>query len=85
MPEPVQGVWREISATFAPGVATSMDRISFEAICNLIYYCRAANWAVRPDIFAQVRQYLSLFGMTPADRTRINVPQAPKANKYEAM
>ena len=71
-------IWDEIVGQCAPGVLTNADRLSLEIAVEYIRQFRTD-----PVKFSAARIHvliaiLGRFGMTPADRAKMHLPEAPK-------
>jgi hypothetical protein len=63
--------WRYLASLLAPGVAKNMDRAAMEEAAILRVICKNSQaTAAERQLY---RNYLSAFGMTPADRSRVHV------------
>lgn len=71
--------WLELVASLPPGVAFDSDKQAMEQLANLLAFCRKYKWQVDMKVHAQFLRLLGVFGMTPADRSRIRV--APKSKE----
>ncbi len=72
--------WRDLVATAPEGVLCKFDRLALEAAAKCLAEMRAGSF----DHLKEWRQWCSRFGMTPADRSRVQAPKAPKAKSpYE--
>lgn len=77
-----RSAWFEIvNATF-PGVVGISDRIALEIMAKLLVESRTEFLLMQGARLSRLETLLARFGMTPADRQRINIgPQKPK-NKF---
>lgn len=80
--------WDYIVSCSAAGVLTSMDRIAMQLAAALL----ARLWAstrdpetkFEPKHHARLHALMASFGMTPADRSRVNVDRPPtRGNPFE--
>jgi hypothetical protein len=63
--------WRYLASLLAPGVAKNMDRAAMEEVAILRVICKSGQaTAAERQLY---RNYLAAFGMTPADRSRVQV------------
>ena len=69
-------IWREFARMVPEGVATYADRWSVELIVGAMTKYRAGT-AKSMDL-QQISSLLARFGLTPADRSRVVAPLAPK-------
>jgi len=74
-----KAAWFELSSIAPPQVLTNADRWSVELACKIMARFRSGGVGGRDGIttseLAQLVQLLGRMGMTPADRSRISVPQ----------
>lgn len=82
-------IWDEVVGIIYKGVFAEGDRIALEMFCKLLFRFRYADPSGKGDIVPlmgvelnQLTRLLSLFGMTPSDRTKIVVPKAEKKNSF---
>jgi hypothetical protein len=80
-PPELAAIWKEIKSCLAPGVATRTDRFAFRMMVRL-------TWKMEHEDIGNPISLLtgsersglitlwSRFGMTPVDRTRVEVPKA---------
>lgn len=75
-----QQIWDEIVGQCAPGVLANADRLALEIAVEYVRQFR-----VDPVKFSAARIHvlialLGRFGMTPADRAKMHLPEAPKGD-----
>ena len=73
-----QEIWDEIVGQCAPGVLTNADRLSLEIVVEYVHLFRkdpARFPAVKVHVVVAL---LGRFGMTPADRAKLHLPEKPK-------
>lgn len=81
--------FKEIVDLSIEGVLGEADRIAVEQAACLLAKCRNQNIVdgeIVPATAAEQNQlfkYLSQFGMTPADRSKINLPGKKKKNSFD--
>lgn len=75
--EPHRDIWREIVAVLVPGVLKVSDARAFESMVRLIY--KEQEGTIEIGERGQLIKLYSLFGMTPADRTKIQVEKKPQS------
>ena len=80
--EEIAAIWVEMKAVIADGVMTDMDRPALELLCNTLYEIRHAE-KFSSAMYQTAVSLLSRFGMTPADRSRVNTGSKPEGNKFE--
>jgi len=85
MTEAEKSIWHEIVNISYAGVLGEGDRLALEALCKLVYKMRFQWEDMKGQDLARLHGLLSGFGMTPADRSRINVPKTKKSNPFEDM
>lgn len=81
-PTALSEIWDEIARQTAPGVLTASDRLALEWVCRLMAEIRLKPNEVSVGKIATLSSLLSKFGFTPADRTRISVPDADKIDEW---
>ena len=87
-----KAAWREIVKYSISGVLGQADRIAVEMAATLLVKCRGLEyefqdkvkklWATNAEQNLLFK-YLAQFGMTPADRSKINLPGQGKKNSFE--
>ena len=81
--------WREVVKLSIPGVLGEADRLAVEMASRLLVKCRGLYEFEGERVPATIQEqtlflrYLSQFGMTPADRSKINIPKAKPKNKFD--
>lgn len=79
-----RAIWDEVVSICPPGVLGNSDRIALETLVRLIERDRHKRAEFKAAERTQMISLLSRFGMTPADRSRINVPRTPeKGNPFD--
>ena len=82
----LSAVWDEVVSQMYAGVLGEADRIALETMVRLINLMRTDFDTMTAAQLARLNGLLSQFGMTPADRTKISVPQnKEKGNPFEGM
>jgi hypothetical protein len=76
MPEKVQAAWMEIVELSHRGTLSDSDRLVVEELSYLLVRCRAKQFEVSPAILSRFEQCLGKLGMTPADRSRVQVDKS---------
>ncbi len=77
---PARALWYELRAQIPEGVATSSDKAAFELLVLLFGHVRAAPEGLSPAMASQLRSALAMFGLSPASRAALSVPQPPKSD-----
>ena len=75
---PGKALWYELRKMIPVGVATANDRGAFELLVALFVQLRASPEELSPAMAAQIRCALGVFGLTPADRSRLSVPPSTR-------
>jgi hypothetical protein len=83
MTDAEKNVWKELAKMLPPGVAKFSDRASFERLVRMFTKDRAGT--LRVALEGRLDSLLGKFGMTPSDRARISVAEAPKESKLAAF
>lgn len=68
--------WHEIVAIAHPGTLSHGDRLIVEHGAQLLAMLRASRWQVHPTMLIRWESFLSKLGLTPADRSRVQVRKA---------
>ena len=76
--EPERDIWREVAAALVPGVLKVSDARAFESMVRLIY--KEQEGTIEIGERGQLIKLYSLFGMTPADRSKIQVEKKPQSS-----
>ncbi len=76
-------LWAELSNLIPPGVATKADRLTFELLCRLVGNMREGPEGLTAALAGQIRATCGLFGMSPADRSRVSAPRSPGQNPFK--
>jgi hypothetical protein len=72
--------WNEIVSTVAEGVLCRSDRTGLEIAAKCFNLARGGDFAA----MREWRMWCPRFGLTPADRTHVAVPNAkPKKSRFE--
>lgn len=79
--ETEQSAWHQIVRESIEGVLGEADRIALEQACKL--YAKSKEGDLTGQEHTQFFRYLSQFGMMPADRSKISIPQKEAANKFD--
>lgn len=74
--------WREIANNCAFGVLTKADRHALEITSVLLAEFWMSGAAMSGTHISALERLLSKFGLTPADRSRVTVPQQKKENPF---
>mgnify|MGYP006935313773 CR=1 FL=1 len=81
--------FNEIVSDSIEGVLGEADRLAVEQASILLWKCRNLN-IIDGDIVqataaeqSQFFKYLSQFGMTPADRSKISIPKQKEKNRFD--
>ena len=88
-----KAAWREIVKLSIDGVLGEADRLAVEHASRLLVKCRGLETyeddGKEIKIWASVQEqtlflrYLSQLGMTPADRSKINIPGKKEKNPFD--
>lgn len=86
-------IWRELAEQVPVGVLTIADRMLVEIYCTLVSRHRGGDedrdGSIKPPEVLKSNEYyliisiLSRMGLTPSDRSRVNVPVDPKKQAAE--
>ena len=78
-------IWRELVKIMPAGVVSCAERIALEEMCYLIHEMRTELDYMTDGRRSLLRSYLGQFGMTPADRAKINVPPPAPTNRFDGF
>lgn len=78
-------IWAEVLEIAPQGVLTCADRFAVEEMCRLVAEVRVGGNEMTSANRSLLRTYLGQFGMTPADRAKINVPPPAPVSKYDGF
>ena len=81
----LSAIWDEVVGACYAGVLGEADRFGLEIICKLIHLGRTDFDSMTGAQLTRLAGLLGQYGMTPADRSKINVPKAKQKNPYEGM
>ncbi len=76
-------IWGELKKVLPKGVATGSDRMAFALLCDLAAQSRAG--VLEPKLLTQYIKLLGLFGLTPADRSRLKIAPEKEKKKDESF
>ena len=79
MPEDVAVRWREIVSLAHKGVLCEVDALIIEQTAYLLHLLRTEKWNVPAPIMGRYEACLGKLGMTPADRSRVQVRKSSTA------
>lgn len=83
LPANVKKCWRELIRLAPPGVFGDSDRWAVEIAATLMAEFRAANMLMPSARIARLDSLLARFGMTPSDRTKVQVPPEKPKNRFD--
>lgn len=75
-------LWRELAELVPAGIACRSDRLTFEILVRLVAKVRKNPAALIPAVATQIRAAAGSFGMSPADRQRLAVPEPTVEDQY---
>lgn len=78
-------IWDEVVRIMYKGVLAETDRIALEVLVVLIWEFRTMPQQFTAAKLNQLNSFLSKFGMTPSDRTKISIPKGKKGSRFEGM
>ena len=76
-------VWKEIEDICPYGVLFNADRLGVEALTMLIYDFRAAPQKFTAAMYAQMKSYIGLLGLSPIDRAKLKVQSSEEKETNE--
>ena len=82
----VRQAWHSIVDGCAPGVLTSMDRVTMELAATLLARFRSDPMECHVGVVARLHALLGSMGMTPADRSKVAVvKRQERKNPFQAL
>ena len=78
-----KAIWRELVALLPSGVATNMDRPSFELMVGLLAQYRHHRGTMKAAEYSLLVGLFGRFGMTPADRSRVQATRFQHSNPLD--
>lgn len=76
-------IWKELVSMIPDGVLTKGDRIALEEMCRLVQESREDPANMQVGKRNLLKTYLVSFGLTPADRSKIEVPPPEKKGDFD--
>ena len=80
-PQAAATVWAEVQSIVPPNVLTSADRLIVELLCRLVAKFRS-DWLTAAEM-SQMTWCCSHLGMTPVDRSKIQVEKPQAASPFD--
>lgn len=77
--------WNELAETAPNGVLTSADRQAMEQCACLLAEMREDFKAMPVVKLKQLTSILGMFGMTPADRSKLNIQKPKDASSFSNL
>lgn len=84
MSEELKVCWREIVDLAHAGTLCRADRMLIEHGANILFQLRENAWVCAAPILVRWENVLAKLGMTPADRSRVQVSKS-KSEEYDAL
>lgn len=76
--------WRELAA--AGSWFTAADRPLVESTAHMLANAWRVKWAMAAPEFSALHRAYGYLGLTPSDRSKVKVPEAPKpANRFAGL
>jgi len=79
------GCWHEIVSYAAMGVLTQADRLSVEIAARLLAESRVGFIEMPTARLSRLHVMLGQFGMTPSERSKLNIERPRDANPFTAF
>ena len=76
-------IWQELVDLLPPGVATNMDRPSFELMVGLLAQYRHQRGTMKAVEYSLLVGLFGRYGMTPADRSRVQTASFERSNSLD--
>ena len=81
----LKAIWDELADNFALGNLGNSDRLALETLCILVDGFRSDPKEFSSAKLGRMTALISLFGGTPSDRAKLNVPKTPKKNPFSEI
>jgi hypothetical protein len=76
-------IWRELADLLPRGVATNMDRPSFELMVGLLAQYRHRRGTMKAAEYSLLVGLFGRYGMSPADRSRVQTANFEHSNQLD--
>ena len=80
-----RAIWDELVGNMYAGVMGEADRTSMETLVRLVYKMRTDFDSMNAAQLGRMIALLGLFGMTPADRSKVSTTAKKKTNTFEGL
>lgn len=84
-PTDLSSIWDEVVAQTVPGVMTMSDRLALEMVCRLMAEIRSKPDEISVGKVTALCNLLGRFGLTPADRAKVAVPEEEKEDEWDGF
>lgn len=84
-PTSLTEIWDEVVAQVVPGVLTISDRLALELVCRLLAEIRMHPEEISVGKVTALCNLLGRFGLTPADRAKITIPEEEKEDEWSGF
>lgn len=84
-PTDLASIWDEIVAQTVPGVMTLSDRVALEIVCRLLAEIRLKPDEISVGKATALCNLLGRFGLTPADRAKVTVPEEELEDEWSGF
>ena len=81
----ISEIWNEVVSQVASGVLTISDRLALELVCRLIAEIRLKPDEISVGKVTALCNLLGRFGLTPADRSKVTVPEEEKEDEWSGF
>lgn len=78
-------VWDEVVRQVVPGVLTISDRLALELVCRLLAEIRLKPDEISVGKVTALANLLGRFGLTPADRAKVTVPEVEEEDEWSGF
>lgn len=78
-------VWDEVVRQVVPGVLTISDRLALELVCRLLAEIRLKPDEISVGKVTALANLLGRFGLTPADRAKVTIPEAEEEDEWSGF
>jgi len=81
-PTSLTEIWDEVVSQTVPGVMTISDRLALEMVCRLTAEIRLNPDEISVGKVSALCGMLGRFGLTPADRSKVTIPDVEKNDEW---
>ena len=81
----IADIWDEVVSQVVPGVLTISDRLALELVCRLLAEIRLRPEEISVGKVTALCNLLGRFGLTPADRSKVALPEQETKDEWDGF